>query len=193
MEQRKDQRLLLLAMREVIQRRPDTGLILVGEGSLRPQLEDLVRAEELQSHVVFTGEVRQVERLYPLFDIYAQISVTEGISNSILEAMSCALPVVATDVGGNHEVVVDGKTGHLVPAGNKDRLVQSLIALLDDSRCRKKMGQEGLYRVQSFFNLEGMVTATQDLYEILLQMNSRRTRLRMSERLAIARHSRDKR
>jgi glycosyltransferase involved in cell wall biosynthesis len=170
MENRKDHRLLLLAMKEVIHWKPQTGLILVGDGSLRPQLEALARDMGLAAHVVFTGQLRWPERLYPMFDIYVQASAEgEGISNSILEAMSYALPVVTTDVGGNREVVLDAVTGYLVPPGDSGYLAQVLISLLDDPPRRKEMGEEALNRVRTVFSLEKMVSTTQRLYEELLR------------------------
>jgi glycosyltransferase involved in cell wall biosynthesis len=170
MEARKDQRLLLQAMKAIIQYRPRTGLLLIGDGSRRAELENFACAAGLEDHVVFTGQVRMPEQVYPLFAIYVQASYSEeGISNSIMEAMSCSLPVVATDVGGNREVVEDGVTGRVVPAGDQDSLTHALLALLNDPPRCKQMGQAGLSRVRTDFSLERMVEATQELYETLLR------------------------
>jgi glycosyltransferase involved in cell wall biosynthesis len=168
-EARKDQLLLIRAMQDIVHHKPRTGLLLIGDGSRRTTLEQLSRAEGLQDHVVFTGSVRAPEHVYPLFDIYVQASSSEeGIANSMLEAMSCSLPVVATDVGGNREVVVHDVTGRVVPAGDQDSLTHTLVELLNDPQRCRKMGQAGLERVRTHFSLESMVQATQHLYEALL-------------------------
>src|SRR5262249_21219906 len=110
------------------------------------------------------------ERVYPLLDIYVQASFYgEGTSNSILEAMAHGLPVVATDVGGNREVVIDGETGSVVPRRSAYCLAQAVLTLLLDAELRRRMGKEGLRRVRTVFSLESMVTATEQVYESALR------------------------
>ena len=118
--------------------------------------------------MVFLGMVRP-EALYPHLDVYVQASALgEGISNSVLEAMAHALPVVATDVGGNREVVVDGVTGRLVSSADPDRLAAVLLDLLSDPERRHCMGRAGRERILTTFRIDAMVTATHNVYERLL-------------------------
>ena len=167
-EPRKDQALLVRSLKRIVQARPGTGLVLAGDGAQRPQLESLVHSLGLGPCVAFLGTVRP-EALYPLLDVYVQASAFgEGISNSLLEAMAQGLPAVATDVGGNREVVVDGVTGHLVPAADPDRLTAVLLELLSDSAQRQRMGQAGRECILTTFRIDTMVTATQNVYERLL-------------------------
>ena len=167
-EWRKDQALLVHAMKEVLQVQPRAGLVLAGDGSLRERLETLVRSEGLQSHVVLLGTI-QSELLYPCLDLYVQASAFgEGVSNSVLEAMSHALPVVATDVGGNREVVVDGFTGVLVPAGDAPALARAILSLLADSAQRERLGNAGRHRVRTVFSPDRMVADTERVYDDLL-------------------------
>ena len=176
MEERKDHDLLLQAFQALAQARPQlrVGLVLIGDGARRDDLEQQVRTLDLTSRVLFTGRVRCPEHVYPRFDLYAHASkTTEGVSNSILEAMSCALPVVATDVGGNREVVVDGQTGAITPAGDVASFTQALCNLLDHPERRQKMGQAGQDRVHTVFSLEAMVQSTQQVYERLLTAQRR--------------------
>jgi glycosyltransferase involved in cell wall biosynthesis len=168
MESLRDHRLLVSAMRHVVRAKPRTGLLLVGDGTLRNEIGALVRRLELSDHVIFTGTLRRPEEVYPLLDVYAQASATEGISNSILEAMLCALPVVATDVGGNPEVVLHGQTGYLVPCGDESAMAQALLILLVDPHLRRRMGGEGFQYARTAFGLERLVTDTEDLYETLM-------------------------
>jgi len=167
-EPRKDQALLVRSLKRIVQARPGTGLVLAGDGAQRPQLESLVHSLGLGPCVAFLGTVRP-EALYPLLDVYVQASALgEGISNSLLEAMAQGLPVVATDVGGNREVVVDGVTGYLTSPGDPDRLAAVLLDLLSDPERRQRMGQAGRERVLTTFSIDAMVTATQNAYERLL-------------------------
>jgi len=165
---RKDQELLIRAFQRIVQTRPCTGLVLAGDGTRRAQLDSLVHSLGLADRVVFLGTVNP-QALYPLLDIYVQASALgEGISNSLLEAMAHGLPTVATDVGGNAEVVVDGITGHLVPPADPNRLAAVLLDLLSDPQRRQRMGQAGRERVLTTFSIDAMVAATQNVYERLL-------------------------
>ncbi|TME68147.1 MAG: glycosyltransferase [Chloroflexi bacterium] len=165
---RKDQALLIRAFQRIVQTRPCTGLVLAGDGTRRAQLESLVQSLGLADRVVFLGTVNP-QALYPLLDVYVQASALgEGISNSLLEAMAHGLPTVATDVGGNAEVVVDGITGHLVPPADPNRLAAVLLDLVSDRQRRQRMGQAGRERVLTTFSIDAMVAATQNVYERLL-------------------------
>ncbi len=95
-------------------------------------------------------------------------SLGEGISNTILEAMATALPVLATRVGGNAELVVAGETGMLVPPGDVPALAQGLVALAGDPQTARRLGAAGRERVEQRFSLPAMVAAYQGLYDRLL-------------------------
>ncbi len=165
LEWRKDQQLLIRSLVPVLQSKPRTGLVLAGDGANRPDLERLVVSLGLASHVVFLGTVSCPRLLYPLLDVYVQASLDgEGVSNSILEAMAHSRPVIATDVGGNGEVVEHGRTGLIVPAGDATALAKALLSLLSDSEQRERMGRFGLERVRTVFSLEAMITATCSVY-----------------------------
>jgi glycosyltransferase involved in cell wall biosynthesis len=169
MEDLRDHRLLVTAMEQIVRRKSGVGLVLVGDGTLRPEIEALVQHLGISQHVVLTGTLRHPERIYPLLAVYVQASATEGISNSILEAMFCALPVVATDVGGNPETVVHGRTGTIVPPGDPAAMADAVVALLDDPARRREMGREAQQRARTSFGLKGMLQATQELYDTLLE------------------------
>ena len=170
MEFRKDQALLVRAMQSVVRDKPQAGLVLAGDGSTRCKVEQLVRTLGLESHVTFLGTVRQAQLLYPLLDVYVQASFgEEGTSNSILEAMAHGLPVIATDVGGNREVVVDGRTGILVRKGDVQGLSQAILDLLDHPERRVAMGRAGQERFRTEFSLDVMVSATERVYDRVLE------------------------
>ena len=107
-------------------------------------------------------------------DIFALPSQAEGISNTILEAMASGLPVVATDVGGNAELVAAGETGMLVPAQNPQAMAQALLRYTADAALRQSHGAAGRERVERSFSIDNMVARYTSLYEQLLRQNGAR-------------------
>src|SRR5262249_18732502 len=99
------------------------------------------------------------------FDVFALSSVTEGLGTSLLDAMACSKPVVATRTGGIPEVVEDGRTGLLVPARESHGLADALVRLLGDERLRRQLGGAGFDRVRRRFTVERMVAETAAVYE----------------------------
>ena len=160
----KDVATLLRAAARVVQQRPTFRLRIAGDGPCLPMLRELTDQLQLAGHVDFLGDVRDVAGLLATAKLFVLPSLTEGISLTLLEAMSCGLPVVATRVGGNPEVVVDGQTGLLVPPGDPPALAAAILQLLgDETRCRN-MGLAGRQRVEDHFDVRQMVTAYEVLY-----------------------------
>jgi glycosyltransferase involved in cell wall biosynthesis len=152
---------------------PDTRFALLGDGPLRSHLEDMSRELGLGSRVTFWGEQQGVSTYISAFDIAVLTSDTEGCSNALLEAMALGKPVVATDVGGNREVVNHGETGFLVPRGNPEALAEAIIALLRDPDTAVAMGQRAKEMIISRFSLESMVRQYESLYQDILREKSR--------------------
>jgi glycosyltransferase involved in cell wall biosynthesis len=130
--------------------------VIVGDGPERAALA--ARASELgvADSMIFTGYRSDVRALMPAFDVYLNCSTYEGVSLTILEAMAAALPVVATPVGGNPEVVVDQETGYLISARPR-LLAETLAHLAFDARLRRAMGDAGRWRVIRHFSIARMV------------------------------------
>jgi sugar transferase (PEP-CTERM/EpsH1 system associated) len=146
----------------------DWRLIIIGEGPERSRLEAFAGAHPQWRHrVTFLGLSHRVPELLPAFDTYLLSSVIEGISNSLLEAMATALPVVASAVGGNPEVVIDSESGLLFPAGDVNRLAKSLRNLQANSQLRLSLGRGARRRVREQFSLDAMVRQYQNVYEDL--------------------------
>ena len=144
-------------------------LVLAGDGRLRPAVEEKVRCLGLGRSVVLLGTVDDPTSVYPTLDIYVQASAREeGTSNSILEAMASGLPVVATDIGGNREVVRHGETGLIVPAHDPEALRGALRELLLDPARGRRMGAAGSALVHERFSRQTMVRSTMRIYERLL-------------------------
>ena len=160
----KGQRHLIDAAVQVLRHEPDARFIIVGEGELRPALEHQIRQHHLEKHVMLTGFRPDVLSLHKAFDIFVMSSVTEGLGTSLLDAMACGKPVVATRTGGIPEVVRDGETGLLVPPRDHDAMAAAIVQLLQDRALRERMGAAGLARVQKQFNAEAMVKETLRAY-----------------------------
>lgn len=131
---------------------PDVGLLIIGEGPERNQLEELVRKLKLQERVTFCGAVRHEDALSLMAGCDALVlnSVTEGLSHVALEALALGLPVVATNVGGNPEVVVDGLSGLLFDSTSPLALKDAMQRLAADPQQRERMSQEAKLRAAQF-------------------------------------------
>jgi sugar transferase (PEP-CTERM/EpsH1 system associated) len=165
----KDQTTLLRAARLVADREPDFRLTIVGDGPDRAPLTALAADLGLQGHVHFLGYRSDVAALLGSADLFVLSSLSEGISLTLLEAMAAGLPVVATAIGGNREVVVPGQTGLLVPARSPAALAEALLALLRGPEQARRMGIAGRRRVEEQFSLGRMVAQYEDLYLSLLR------------------------
>lgn len=163
----KDHATLLDAFARLRAARPDAHLTLIGDGPRRPALEAQAARLGLGGAVTFTGTRGDVAELLPAFDVFALASLTEGISLTLIEAAAAGLPIVATRVGGNPEIVVDGETGMLVPPGAPETLAGALeaVAVRND---RAEMGLRGRARVMERFGIDRMARAYEDLYDEVL-------------------------
>ena len=164
----KGQTHLIEAAALVVRKVPDARFVIAGEGDLRPSLERLIKERRLEKHVFLAGFRPDVLSVHKAFDIFAMSSVTEGLGTSVLDAMACAKPVVATAAGGIPEAVVDGVTGVLVEPRDHDAMARALIALLADEDARTGMGAAGLRRVRDEFSIERLVRETLRVYEHVL-------------------------
>jgi sugar transferase (PEP-CTERM/EpsH1 system associated) len=140
-------------------------LFLIGDGPLRAEAMDLLAAANLADSVWAPGERSDIPTILRAMDIFVLPSAAEGISNTILEAMASGLPVIATRVGGNPELVVDGETGRLVPARDAARLSSALNELALDERRRRRFGEASLKRVLAEFSIDSMVVRYQQVYD----------------------------
>jgi L-malate glycosyltransferase len=135
----------------------------------RLQLERFAADLNLSRSVHFLGERSDVLDILSESDLFVLPSLSEGLSNVLLEAMIANLPVVATDIGGNPEVVEHGKTGLLIPPKNVDELLAAIIQILQNPDMGCRFGDAGRTRVVTEFSLENMIQQTQDLYLSLLE------------------------
>ena len=147
-------------------------LVLVGDGALYSEARAMLTGAGVADLAWLPGERNDVPDILRGLDCFVLPSLGEGISNTILEAMATALPVIATDVGGNGELVDAGVTGELVPAGDAHALAQPMLAYGRDREAAKTAGRNGRARVEREFSLEGMLGRYRGLYDRLLSADS---------------------
>jgi sugar transferase (PEP-CTERM/EpsH1 system associated) len=164
----KDQASLVHAFAPIAAAHAEVRLMVVGDGPCRGELDDLVRRLSLRDRVSLLGERSDVPELLAAMDVFVLPSIAEGISNTILEAMGHGLPVVATAVGGNPELVEDGTTGRLVPRQDVGALTAAIEAYVDDVHLRRLHGKASRQRAAEHFGLERMANGYIALYQALL-------------------------
>lgn len=148
-------------------------LLIVGDGPLRQPAENLIQDAGIAESVTMAGKRTDIPHLMRSMDIFVLPSMAEGTSNTILEAMATALPVVATDVGGNPELVTDKVTGTLVPARDPESLAAAILRYVDDAQLRRVHGQNGRRRILSEFSLASMTESYLAAYDGLLSRRRR--------------------
>lgn len=159
--------LLLEGFSLVLTCHPQARLMIVGEGKLRPKLEAFAARLGISHCVIWTGFRQDIPRLLAAMDVYVQPSANEGLSKSMLEAMAAGKPVIATDVGGAPEVVMDGKTGVLIPPGSCSALRTAIADLLDDPERQSTLAQAARSYVVREFDVQQTTDAYRHLYEVL--------------------------
>ncbi|MCK4511683.1 glycosyltransferase, partial [bacterium] len=165
---KKDHETFLASARLVADALPDTRFVIVGDGELRNHLVSRTAELGLEDRVVFIGETAAVGLHLSEADVSVLTSLREGCSNVILESMALERPVVATDVGGNGELIDDGVTGFLVEVGDAEGMARKVVDLLTDQSLRQRMGKAGRERVLERFVAERMASDTIALYEEML-------------------------
>jgi sugar transferase (PEP-CTERM/EpsH1 system associated) len=175
----KDHLTLVRAFIELIGRSPDlrkrVRLIIVGEGPVRAECLALLAEAGAESLAWLPGERDDVPDLMRTFDVFALPSLGEGISNTILEAMATGLPVVATRVGGNPELVDEGVTGTLVPVGMHRALAAALRTYVDDIALARQHGANARKRAEERFSIDAMVAGYLAVYDAVLAGASNRS------------------
>jgi glycosyltransferase involved in cell wall biosynthesis len=167
----KDHATFLRMAKIVHQAIPETRFAILGDGPLRQNLENLTRELGVESYVTFFGRQQDVGSYVSAFDVFCLCSVDhEGCSNATLEAMALGKPAVITDVGGNRELVDDGKTAIMVPVQNPEALADGILTCLKQPNRSKDMGLRAREMVLTRFSLNHMVHEYEQLYEQAIQI-----------------------
>lgn len=164
----KGHRYLLESMPIILSRYPHAVLLVVGRGELEDALKEQAKRLGIEEHVRFLGMRNDIPKLLKTLDLFVLPSLSEGLSLALLEAMAAGLPVVATRVGGNGELVVEGETGVLVPSKDVAALSEALCRMLDSREMRERLGRNAVTRVDQRFSARLMAEKYQHLYMRLL-------------------------
>ena len=168
----KDHARLLRAFAKVRVQVPEAALVIVGDGPLRAALEAQAEQAGLSDAVRFMGDRHDVPRLLTGMEVFALTSTSEGYSVALLEACASSLPIVATDVGGNREIVRHGINGRLVPSGDTAAIATALIALLRGGEQAAAMGRAGYAWAQAEASFRTMAERYHGLYDVSSDLSS---------------------
>ena len=164
LEEVKDHETFLLGAKKLLDKRQDVRFYIVGDGSLRKQLEQKAAALGIREHVTFTGFLQDVEKIEAALDIAVITSRAEALCLSILESMIAGIPAVGTDSGGVAEVIRHGENGFLIPVGDSDALAERLDELLADDAKRSAFGAQAKKDAEATFLAEQMTRKIEKLY-----------------------------
>ena len=165
---------------------PDAAFIIAGEGELMPGLRELAAGLGIAGDVHFIGRCDDVAMLLHGSNVGVLSSKAEGFANAILEYMAAGLPVVATDVGGVREAIVEGETGHIVASGDDEQMAQRIIQVLANDDNARAMGARGRSVVSAKFSSEHHLRNTLELYDDLLSGRSAQSPARQNSSNPVA-------
>jgi sugar transferase (PEP-CTERM/EpsH1 system associated) len=188
----KDHSTLLRATEMALENGLDLRLVIVGDGPQRAAIEtELASKADLRRHTLLTGDVQNVADWLNVFDIFVLPSLSEGMSNTLLEAMAVGVAPIATAVGGNCEVLEHGHSGMLVQPGNAKDICDLLIQLAAASERRCELGRQARERVIARFSVERMLKRYEEMYCELKKPRSERLAAERVRRDSYVRHLRD--
>ncbi len=165
----KNQPMFLRVAKKVTEKFPNAHFILAGEGDLREGLENLARELQITENTHFIGRCAKVPELLSVSFAGVLTSFHEGFSNSILEYMAAKLPVIATNVGGASEAIIENETGFLVESNNDEMMSARLIELLQDEKKAQQFGEKGAKITEENFSLSAQLKNVSELYERCLE------------------------
>jgi len=163
----KGHRFFIEASKKILEKFPNVEFVLVGDGPLRNYYENMAEELGVRQNLHFLGKRNDIPRILSSLDISVLCSTSEGFSNVILESLAAEKPVIATNVGGSPEMVIDERTGYLVPPADSDALAKAIINLLQDPKKARDMGEQGRRMVQEKFSIERMVKSYEHIYQSL--------------------------
>ena len=164
LEERKGVDIFDKAARIVLDAKKDAEFFIAGAGPLEEEIRQLASDIGSRGRLTLLGSTVAAEQLMPNLDVFVLPSLREALGVSLLQAMACSRPVIATAAGGVYDVVKDGETGYLVPPGDEKALAERMIQLVGDSRLRAELGRAGREKLEASFSLEQMITKVEAAY-----------------------------
>ncbi len=159
----------LKSVKKVVESVPDARFLIVGDGPRRKELENMANEMGILEHVTFTGFVRDIPEIYSFSDVAVLSSWSEGLPQSLLQAMAAGVPVVASKVGGVPEIVVHEKTGVLIEPGDNEALGKAIIQILNSPDHSIKFTENAKENVMKKHSVSHMIEQLEDLYKDLLE------------------------
>ena len=181
LNQKKNHKLFLSIAKAVLDMSENKNIkfLVIGDGPLKKELETHSKHLGIGDNVIFTGERTDIPELLHSMDIFVMTSSYEGLSNTIMEAMSAGLPVIATNVGGNSELIVNGESGFLCASNNAIVFSEKVLSLINNEDKARQMGEHGKRRIEEEFGVERMVSETETIYNNIVKQKSALLRRRM--------------
>jgi glycosyltransferase involved in cell wall biosynthesis len=173
LERQKGTKYLLMAMKIILSKYPYTRLEIVGDGSLLEELKNFSCKLAISNSVIFFGKFVNVKPFYSRMDVFVLPSIYEGFGIVLLEAMASGVPVVATNVDGIKEVILDSECGILVPPKNPEAIAEAVIKIIENPQLSKSLIDEGFKRAK-LFDIQEHVMKLDNLYTNLLGIESYR-------------------
>ena len=167
LHQQKGHCYFLKAAQIIVKKKPNVKFLIVGDGPLGSQLRDMSNDLKISKNVIFAGLRNDIPQILAMSDISVLTSLREGFSITVLESMAAGKPVIATNVGGNSEIIEHGKTGFIIQPKSPEDMALYSLNLINNQELAKRMGQEAEKRVLNF-SIDRMVEKTEDLYKGLL-------------------------
>ncbi|MFX0200593.1 MAG: glycosyltransferase family 4 protein [Candidatus Hodarchaeota archaeon] len=161
---------LIQAIPHILREFAQTKVLIVGEGPLRKELEALGKSMKIEGHLVFSGFRSDVKEILSAIDILVVPSLLEGFPMITLEAMAMGKPIIASDIDGIREQIIDGESGILIPPKDLNAIGEAIIKLNRDEKLAQNMGWEARKRVEKEFSVEKMVTTTEQVYQSLIPL-----------------------
>jgi glycosyltransferase involved in cell wall biosynthesis len=159
----------LEAAKKVLEKEPGARFLIIGDGELRKELEDYALKLGIADRVFWTGFRSDLPRIYADLDIAVLSSLNEGLPVAVIEAMASAKPVVAADVGGVGELVLNGETGIIVPPRDSDALAGGIVDILSNSDKIKEMGRKARERAYPKYSIKRLIGDIENLYDQLIK------------------------
>jgi len=163
---------LLHALSIVVRDIEDTTLLVVGDGPQRARLEGLAAELNIGEHVVFLGAQTHVEQIIPAFDLYVSGSLVEGLPTVLLESVAAGVPVIATDIPGNDEVISNGVTGRLVAPQTPQAMANAIKEAIQNTDLTSQMANKALADIRSRFDIHNIATQYAALFQCLMHGRS---------------------
>lgn len=160
---------LIEAAEKIVKERQDILFLIVGDGKLREKLAAMIKEKGLEEYVCLTGKRPDIPELLSMSDIFLLSSLWEGLPIVLLEAMAAKTAIIATDVGGNAEVVKDGQTGMLIPATNAPIMAEKVLQLIDNIELKNQLSENAYHLFLEKYSVSTMMQKTEDLYTTLIK------------------------